>query len=162
MVDRYCVGMQAYSALDYSAYKENKLVNQPTHRYTRRRLHMCCGYPNYLDEDGYKKANPETYFRLVEQLINSMIQQVSIEDAHRHNDLTLFDHFTKTSIILGSFAIADGRVESVEEIRKRLQAALEHIDIERLIAAPDCGLGFLGRNLAMRKLKYMCQVAKTL
>ena len=83
MVDRYCVGMQAYSALDYSAYKENKLVNQPTHRYTRRRLHMCCGYPNYLDEDGYKKANPETYFRLVEQLINSMIQQVSIEDAHR-------------------------------------------------------------------------------
>lgn len=153
--------MQAYSALDYSAYKENKLVNQPPHRHTRRRQ-VCCGYHNYLDEDGYKKANSETCFRLVEQLDNSMIQQISIEDAHRHNDLTLFNHFTKTSIILGSFAIADGRVESVEEIRKRLQAALEPIDIERFIAAPDCGSGFPGRNLAMRKLKNICKVAKAL
>ncbi len=44
------------------------------------------------------------------------------------------------------------RVEPVEEIRARLAAALDHIDAARLIAAPDCGLGLLGRDLALEKL----------
>ena len=34
-----------------------------------------------------------------------------------------------------------------------LVAALAHIDAERLIAAPDCGLGLLGRELAIAKLQ---------
>ena len=33
---------------------------------------------------------------------------------------------------------------------------------ERLIAAPDCGLGLLGRDLAMQKPKIMCDVAKSM
>ena len=37
-----------------------------------------------------------------------------------------------------------------------------HIDEKRLIAAPDCGLGLLGRDLTMAKLKNMCQAAKSL
>jgi len=44
-------------------------------------------------------------------------------------------------------------------IRQRLSAALEHIDKERLIAAPDCGLGLLGRDLALTKLSNMCKAA---
>ena len=37
---------------------------------------------------------------------------------------------------------------------------LEHIDRERLIAAPDCGLGHLPRELAMKKLKTMVNAVK--
>jgi len=125
-------------------------------------MHMCCGYPNFLDEAGYHKADREVYLRLAETLDDSIVQQVSIEDAHQHNDLSLLEKFHKTSIIFGSFAIAESRIESTEEIRQRLQAALEHIDRERLIAAPDCGLGLLGRELAMQKLKNMCEAAKGL
>jgi methionine synthase II (cobalamin-independent) len=33
----------------------------------------------------------------------------------------------------------------------QLAAALEHIDPEHLIAAADCGLGLLGRELAVQK-----------
>jgi len=47
-------------------------------------------------------------------------------------------------------------------MRDRLRLALHHIDADRLIAAPDCGLGLLGRNLAMQKLKAMCEAAKNL
>ena len=125
-------------------------------------MHMCCGYPNFLDEEGYHKADREVYLSLAETLDDSMIQQVSVEDAHQHNDLALLELFKKTNVIFGSFAIAKSRVESVDEIRERLQAALEHIDKERLIAAPDCGLGFLGRELAMQKLKNMCEATKSL
>ena len=38
-------------------------------------------------------------------------------------------------------------------------AALEHIDAGRLLAAPDCGLTMLGRELAMRKLANLCTAA---
>ena len=39
--------------------------------------------------------------------------------------------------------------------------ALKHIDADRLIAAPDCGLGFLDRKLALAKLTNMVSAAKS-
>jgi 5-methyltetrahydropteroyltriglutamate--homocysteine methyltransferase len=130
--------------------------------HTTAAMHMCCGYPNFLDEEGYHKADREVYLRLAETLDDSIVQQVSIEDAHQNNDLKLLELFQKTSVIFGSFAVANSRVESVDEIRDRLRAALQHIDGDRLLAAPDCGLGLLGRDLAMQKLKNMCKAAKSL
>ena len=52
-------------------------------------------------------------------------------------------------------AIGKSRVESVKEIQDRLHEALLHIDANRLMAAPDCGLGLLGRDLTLEKLKNM-------
>jgi 5-methyltetrahydropteroyltriglutamate--homocysteine methyltransferase len=124
-------------------------------------LHICCGYPNRLDEEDYAKADPGAYFALAEAIDASVVDAVSLEDAHRHNDLGLLDRFAETTVILGVIAIARSRVETVEEVRERLQAALAHLPPERLIAAPDCGLGHLGRDLAMRKLKVLSEAAKS-
>ena len=63
------------------------------------------------------------------------------------------------TVIFGTVAIAKSRVEPVEEIRARLAAALAHIDAARLIAAPDCGLGLLGRDLALAKLRNLAEAA---
>lgn len=131
-------------------------------KHTTAVMHMCCGYPNFLDEEGYHKADRDVYLNLAQTLDDSMILQVSIEDAHQHNDLSLLDLFQNTSVIFGSFAIASSQIESVDEIRERLHAALQHIDQDRLIAAPDCGLGFLGRDLAMQKLRNMCGAARSM
>ncbi len=128
----------------------------------QRVMHMCCGYPDRLDRDDYPKADPDSYPRLAAALDGSCIDAVSIEDAHRHNDLTLLERFAKTSVILGVITVAMSRVEPVEEIRARLAAALDHIDAERLIAAPDCGLGLLGRDLALAKLNNLCRAAQGL
>ena len=65
-----------------------------------------------------------------------------------------------TTVILGVVAISKFWVETVDEIAARLTAALEHIDPERLIAAPDCGLGMLGRRLALQKLTNLTAAAK--
>ncbi len=128
----------------------------------RRVMHMCCGYPDQLDRDDYPKADPNSYLRLAEAVDASSIDAVSIEDAHRHNDLALLERFANTTVILGVVAVAKSRVEPVEEIRARLAAALDHIDAERLIAAPDCGLGLLGRELTLEKLNNLCQAAQGL
>ena len=85
-----------------------------------------------------------------------------MEDAHRHNDLTLLERFTDITVILGVVAIAKSRIEPVEEIRARLQDALNHIDAERLMAAPDCGLGFLGREGAIKKMTNLAAAAHSL
>ena len=124
-----------------------------------RVVHMCCGYPNTLDDETYLKADPQSYFTVADAMDEAAIDQLSLEDAHRHNDLALLEKFKKTTIILGAVAIARSRVESRDEIVERLKAALEHIDPHRLIAAPDCGLGFLSRELAMEKLSVLCKAA---
>jgi 5-methyltetrahydropteroyltriglutamate--homocysteine methyltransferase len=128
-------------------------------RSTRRVVHVCCGYPARLDEEDYPKAANEAYLELAEGLDEIAIDAVSIEDAHRHNDLAVFERFARTTLILGVIAIASSGLEEVEEVRERLSRAREHIDPHRLIAAPDCGLGLLGRDLARRKLEVLVEAA---
>ena len=127
-----------------------------------RTVHMCCGYPDRLDNPDYPKADPDSYRRIASTIEDSTIDAVSLEDAHRHNDLSLLESFQVTTVILGVVTIAKRRVEEVDEIRNRLLSALEHIDRERLMAAPDCGLGLLGRDLARAKLKNLTQAAHSI
>ena len=123
-------------------------------------VHMCCGYPNTLDNPKYEKADKGSYFKLAPAIEDSCIDAVSIEDAHRNNDLSLLEMFEKTTVIFGVIAIAKSQVESVEILANRLKNALQHIDSERLIAAPDCGLGLLGRDLAVAKLTNLCAAVR--
>ncbi len=124
-----------------------------------RAVHMCCGYPEHLDDEDYKKADPESYRRLAAAVDGAAFDQVSIEDAHCCNDLSLLERLPNKTVIFGAVAVARSRVEPVEEIAARLKAALGHIDRERLVVAPDCGLGLLTPDLAVTKLKAMCQAA---
>ena len=125
-----------------------------------RTMHMCCGYPDKLDETDYVKADPEVYPQLASAVEASIVDAVSIEDAHRHNALSLLDTFSRTTVILGVVEIASSRVETVDEIAARLRAALDHIDADRLIAAPDCGLIMLGSELAKAKLGRLVEAAR--
>ena len=125
-----------------------------------RVMHMCCGYPGHLDDADYLKADPACYRQLARAVDASSVHQVSIAHAHCLNDLDLLESFERTAVILGVITIASSRVESVEEIAGRLRLALRHIDAQRLLAAPDCGLMMLGRELAISKLGNMCAAAR--
>ncbi|MGH6896339.1 MAG: cobalamin-independent methionine synthase II family protein [Geminicoccaceae bacterium] len=129
---------------------------------TERVVHVCCGYPNELDAEDYPKAPNAAYFEFAEGLEEVAIDAVSIEDAHRQNDLALLERFARMKVILGVIAIGSSRIEEVEEVRARLRAALGHIDAHRLLAAPDCGLGLLGRDLARAKLEVLAAAAHSL
>ena len=122
-------------------------------------LHLCCGYPDHLDDVNYKKADPESYFILANHIDQLPVNQISIEDAHCCNDLNLLEHFKNSTVILGSIAIAKSQIEKIDDIENRIRQALEHIDKNRLVIAPDCGLGLLNSNLAVAKLKVMCEAA---
>jgi 5-methyltetrahydropteroyltriglutamate--homocysteine methyltransferase len=125
-----------------------------------RIAHACCGYPRHLDDPDYEKAPRESYLDLARALDRAPIDAVSLEDAHRHNDLeTLLPRFANTTVILGVVAIARSRIETIEEIVGRLKAARAYLPADQLVAAPDCGLGYLSRNLAMAKLQALTDAA---
>ena len=147
------------AALEYGfEHLERAFHGCPEH--VTRTVHMCCGYPDRLDRPDYPKADPASYFQLADAVEEAAIDAISIEDAHRPNDLSLLERFRRTTVIFGVVAIASSRIESTEEIAERLVSALGHIDAHRLVAAPDCGLGLLGRSLARRKLTNMCHAAQ--
>jgi len=123
-------------------------------------VHICCGYPDVLDAVDYPKAPLESYWEISEALNSSTIDEISLEDAHRNNNLDLLEKFGSKTVILGVVKIASSEMESEEKINLRVQQALEHIDKERLILGPDCGLSFLPKKLCLQKLKIMTKVAK--
>lgn len=158
-IDEPVFARRPKEALDYGFDNLEKAFHGcPDH--VTRVVHMCCGYPDRLDHPDYPKADREAYLQIADAIEQSSIDMVSLEDAHRHNDLKLLEHFKTTSVIFGVVAIARSQVETVEEISERLKQALDHIDSGRLIAAPDCGLGILGRELSLKKLANMSTAAK--
>ena len=160
-IDEPVFARRPQDALDYGIENLERAFHGCPPEVTRT-THMCCGYPNRLDRDDYPKADPSAYLQLADAMEDSCVQWLSIEDAHRHNDFALLERFKTTTVILGVVAIAKSRVEPVEEIRARLRDALLHIDAARLVAAPDCGLGLLGRDLARQKLRNLCAAAKSM
>ena len=160
-VDEPVFARKPNQALDYGFENlERTLHGLP--KGINRVVHMCCGYPNSLDAENYKKAEQDAYLKIVDAIEDSSIDEVSIEDAHRHNDLVILEKLSKTKVILGVIDIARSRMETVEEVRTRLLEALEHIDPERLIAGPDCGLGFFSREQAIEKMKIMSKAAHSI
>ncbi len=128
----------------------------------QRVVHLCCGYPRHLDQpdEDVLKADPNAYFELAGALDQAAVDAVAIEDAHRPSDLRLLELFEHKTVILGLVAIAKTRIESVEEIRTRLGAALIHIDSRRLVAGPDCGLAMLDLATAKSKLANLAAAAQ--
>lgn len=124
-----------------------------------RVVHVCCGYPNRIDDADYPKADPGAY-RQIATALDGAVDQLSIEDSHRHNDLSLFARFRKTRLVVGFIDVASSRLESVDEIEARMREVAGALPEGHLIAAPDCGLGFLGRDLALAKLSNMCEAAR--
>ncbi|MEM7531784.1 MAG: cobalamin-independent methionine synthase II family protein [Chloroflexota bacterium] len=133
-------------------------ANVPDH--VTRTVHMCCGYPDELDQADFMKADRNAYHWLAEGIEQSSIEAISLEDAYEHNDLRLLEVFKTTTVIFGAVGIARSRIETVEEIQERLNAALDHIDADRLMVAPDCGLNMLSPAMIEGKLRNMAIAAK--
>jgi 5-methyltetrahydropteroyltriglutamate--homocysteine methyltransferase len=111
-------------------------------------VHMCFGYAASV------KQKPNAYDFLSE-LEDSVVQQVSIETAQPGLDVSTLTMLPSKTIILGVLDLNDLTPESPEVVAQRIRAALPYVPPERLIVAPDCGMKFLPRDVAYRKLRAM-------
>ena len=115
-------------------------------------VHLCFGYAAAV------KDKPSGY-SFLPQLAGSRATQISIEAAQPKLDLGVLRELAPKGIVLGVIDLADPKVESAEAVAARIRAALAHIGPERLVAAPDCGMKYLPREVAFGKLKALAEGA---
>ena len=159
-VDEPLFARKPQQAIDFGINNLAKCFDGLENTNSEKITHICCGYPDKLDAVNYPKAPLNSYHQIASLLDQSIIDTVSLEDAHRYNDLSLLESFSKTKIIFGLIKIANSKKETIQEIQSRVKDALKHIDSDRMIAAPDCGLGHLPRDLAKTKLHTMVEAVK--
>ncbi len=111
-------------------------------------VHLCFGYAASV------KHKPSAYSFLPE-LEQAAVQQVSIETAQPQLDLSILTTLPSKSIILGVLNLNDLTPETPEVVARRIRAALPYVPPERLLIAPDCGMKYLPREVAYRKLRAM-------
>lgn len=116
-------------------------------------LHICFGYAALIHE------RPEGYSFLPE-LEGSAVDQISIETAQQNLDCTVLESLPDKTIILGVLDLSTHEVETPEVVAQRIRKALPHVDVERVIVAPDCGLKYLPRDVAFAKMKAMADGAR--
>jgi 5-methyltetrahydropteroyltriglutamate--homocysteine methyltransferase len=111
-------------------------------------IHICFGYAAVV-------PNKPSAYSFLTELENCAVNQVSIEAAQPKLDLAVLRDLPSKTMIVGVIDLGDKNVETPEVVAGRIEAALKHVAPERLIAAPDCGMKYLPRDIAFRKLQAM-------
>lgn len=119
-------------------------------------LHMCFGYAHY--SAGLEKPRRYAYLR---ELDASVVHQVALEAAQPNLDLASLEELPNKTIILGVLDLSTTEIDSPEIVASRIRAALERISPERLMIAPDCGMKYLPREVAFRKLQALVAARDT-
>lgn len=118
-------------------------------------IHICFGYAALIHE------RPEGYSFLPE-LANTNCHQVSIETGQSNLDCEVLRSLDDKRVLLGVLDLSTDEIETVDTIKKRVRRALEHIEPERILLAPDCGMKYLSRDAAYGKLRNMALAAAQL
>jgi 5-methyltetrahydropteroyltriglutamate--homocysteine methyltransferase len=115
-------------------------------------VHICFGYAAIIHE------RPAGY-SFLPQLKNCTCNQISIETAQSKLDTSVLEELRGKTIILGVLDLSDPTVETPETVAARIRRALPHVDPDKIIVAPDCGLKYLPREIAFGKMKAMADGA---
>jgi 5-methyltetrahydropteroyltriglutamate--homocysteine methyltransferase len=116
-------------------------------------VHICFGYAAVV------KDKPSGYSFLSE-FERSTVGQVSIEAAQPRLDLSILRQLPSKTIILGVIDLSDPAVEAPATVADRISQALAFVAAERIVVAPDCGLKYLPREVALEKMRAMVEGAR--
>ena len=117
-------------------------------------LHTCFGYAHVV------KDKPAGY-SFLRELNGCRATHLSLEAAQPSLDAEVLREVPDKTIVLGVLDLSDdAEVETPEVVVERIRRALEVVPPERLVAAPDCGMKYLPRETAFRKLEAMVAGAR--
>ncbi|MGH3082995.1 MAG: 5-methyltetrahydropteroyltriglutamate--homocysteine methyltransferase [Gaiellaceae bacterium] len=116
-------------------------------------LHTCFGYAHIV------KDRP-TGYPLFRELNDCLATHLSLEAAQPDLDAEVLRDVPDKTIILGVLDLGSGEVETPALVADRIRKALTVVEPERLVVAPDCGMKYLPRERAFRKLQSMVAGAR--
>jgi 5-methyltetrahydropteroyltriglutamate--homocysteine methyltransferase len=111
-------------------------------------LHTCFGYAHIV------KDRP-TGYPFLRELSDCVATHLSLEAAQPNLDPTVLSGVSDKTIVLGVLDLGSSEVETPDLVADRIRKALAVVAPERLVAAPDCGMKYLPRERAFRKLQAM-------
>jgi 5-methyltetrahydropteroyltriglutamate--homocysteine methyltransferase len=111
-------------------------------------LHTCFGYAHIVHDrlPGYP---------FLHELQGCTATHLSLEAAQPDLDPEVLRDVPDKVIVLGVLDLGDPEAETPEVVAGRIRRALTVLPPERLVVAPDCGMKYLPRELAYRKLEAM-------
>jgi 5-methyltetrahydropteroyltriglutamate--homocysteine methyltransferase len=116
-------------------------------------LHTCFGYANIVHE------RPSGY-PFLRELNDCMATHLSLEAAQTNLDPEVLRDVPDKVIVLGVLDLGSSEVETPDVVAERIRRALTVVPPERLVVAPDCGMKYLPRARAFRKLEAMVAGAR--
>lgn len=116
-------------------------------------VHMCFGY-------AYVVSDKPSGYSFLAELDSCAAKIISIEAAQPRLDPAIIAELPSKMIMFGALDLGTAEVETAELVAERLTGALRHVPAERLVAAPDCGMKYLSRDVAFGKLKALADGAK--
>jgi 5-methyltetrahydropteroyltriglutamate--homocysteine methyltransferase len=118
-------------------------------------VHICFGYAAIIHQ------RPSGYSFLAE-LAGCPVAQVSVETAQAKLDCAVLARLPGKTIMVGCLDLNDPAVETPETVVERIKRALPSVPPERVVLAPDCGMKYLPRDVAVGKLRAMVEAARRL
>jgi 5-methyltetrahydropteroyltriglutamate--homocysteine methyltransferase len=116
-------------------------------------LHTCFGYAAIVHD------RPSGY-PFLRQLNDCAATHISLEAAQPNLDPDVLRALPDKTIVIGVLDLGSPEAETPELVAERIRRALEVVPEERLVVAPDCGMKYLPRELAFRKLEAMVAGAR--
>ena len=113
-------------------------------------VHLCFGYAAVVPGD----TKPQQYAFLAE-LAGTTADQISMEAAQPNIDLGVLKDLLPKTVMLGVLNLGTNEIETPELVAERLRRGLKYLPAEKLVAAPDCGMKYLLRDIAFAKLQAM-------
>ena len=111
-------------------------------------LHTCFGYAHIVHD------RPSGY-PFLRELADCSATHLSLEAAQPGLDPEVLRAVSEQVIVLGVLDLGTADVETPELVAARIRRALTVVPPERLLLAPDCGMKYLPRERAFRKLEAM-------
>jgi 5-methyltetrahydropteroyltriglutamate--homocysteine methyltransferase len=118
-------------------------------------VHICFGYAAIIH------SRPSGYSFLPE-LADCACRQISIETAQSGLDCAVLGTLVGKQIMVGVLDLSSPEVESAETVAERARRALEYVEPQNVILAPDCGMKYLPRESAFGKLQALVAGARIL
>jgi 5-methyltetrahydropteroyltriglutamate--homocysteine methyltransferase len=116
-------------------------------------LHTCFGYAHIVHDR-------LTGYPFLDELNGCSATHLSLEAAQPNLDPDVLRKVSDKVIVLGVLDLGSIDVESPEVVADRIRKALTVLPPERLVPAPDCGMKYLPRERAFRKLEAMVAGAR--
>ncbi|HEX2229355.1 MAG TPA: hypothetical protein VHM64_19645 [Candidatus Binatia bacterium] len=118
-------------------------------------VHLCYGYPG-----GGGRQHEYEYPELLKELMKTRIGGFGVEFARSNYDPAVLAIARGRRVMFGCVDPSDTPIPPVQEVVARVRAALNFIEPENLLLAPDCGLMTISRELANAKAKLLVSVAQ--